>query len=122
MQNKDNIFYNTLNQLAIGLMIIDDNYRIVFFNQWLSDSSDFISEEVEGKKISEVFTSYEESRLSDACHDALTFGLPTKLSTTFNQSPLPLYQKHHIGNSEFLLSQHISVKKIMILIVNVVLN
>lgn len=115
MANLSNdILYASLNQLSVGIIIIDEKQRVVFFNQWLSDYSGMLLSEHEGKLIGEMFTQYKDSRLSGACESALTLGLPTRLSHTFNPTPLPLYQKNFLGDEKYLIQQQISIKKIAI--------
>jgi len=113
MQKLSNdILYSALNQLSIGIIIIDEKQQLVFFNQWLSDYSGLQLKEQEGKYLGDVFRQYNESRLSDSCESALTLGLPSRLSHTFNPTPLPLFQKNFIGDEQHSIQQQISVKKI----------
>jgi len=113
MENlSNNILYATLNQLSVGIIIIDEQQRLVFFNQWLSEHSGMCLAEYEGQLVGEIFPHYNNSRLSDACESALTLGLPARLSHTFNPTPLPLYQRNFFGDEKYLIQQQISVKKI----------
>ncbi|PKI18046.1 ATP-binding protein [Colwellia sp. 12G3] len=115
MANLSNdILYSALNQLSVGIIIIDESQSIVFFNQWLSDCSGLELVEQEGKYLGDMFPQYQDSRLSNACESALTLGLPSRLSHTFNPTPLPLYQKNFIGDAKYIIQQQISVKRIPI--------
>ncbi|WP_019027672.1 ATP-binding protein [Colwellia piezophila] len=115
MENLTNdILYASLNQLSVGIIIIDKEQRVVFFNQWLSDYSGKALGDHEGKYIGAVFKQYQDSRLRDACESALTLGLPALLSHTFNPTPLPLYQKNFFGDEKYLIQQQISVKRIAV--------
>ncbi len=109
---SNDILYAALNELSVGIIIIDEQQRLVFFNKWLSDCSGKELDDEEGKLLSDIFKQYHDSRLSSACEAALTFGLPTRLSHTFNPTPLPLYQKHFIGDERYLIQQQVSVKNI----------
>ncbi len=111
MNNLSNdILYSSLNQLSVGIIIIDDNQRLVFFNQWLCDYSGLLLDKEKDKYLGDIFSEYSTSRLSDACEDALMLGLPTRLSHTFNPSLLPLYQKNSIGDESYRVQQQISIK------------
>ena len=113
MANLTNdILFASLNQLSVGIIIIDEQQRLVFFNQWISDYSGNVLADHEGHFLGAVFTQYQDSRLSEACDSALTLGLPARLSHTFNPAPLPLYQNNFLGDEKFLIQQQISVKKI----------
>jgi signal transduction histidine kinase/DNA-binding response OmpR family regulator len=115
MANLSNdILYSALNQLSVGIIIIDEAQSVVFFNQWLSDCSGLELIEQEGKYLGNIFPQYHDSRLSNACESALTLGLPSRLSHTFNPTPLPLYQKNFIGEEKYIIQQQISVKRIPI--------
>jgi len=115
MANLSNeILYAALNELSVGIIIIDEQQQVVFFNQWLSDHSGLYLTQQEGKPLANVFPQYLSSRLSTACESALALGLPARLSNTFNPTPLPLYKKNFIGDDKHLVQQQISVKKIAI--------
>jgi signal transduction histidine kinase/DNA-binding response OmpR family regulator len=115
MANLSNdILYAALNELSVGIIIIDNQQQVVFFNQWLSDHSGLYLLQEEGKLLGLIFPQYLNSRLSAACESALAFGLPSRLSNTFNPTPLPLYQKNFMGDDKHLVQQQISVKKIAI--------
>ncbi|ALO34444.1 hypothetical protein CMT41_06725 [Colwellia sp. MT41] len=111
---SNDILYASLNQLSVGIIIIDKQQRLVFFNQWVSDYAGKSLAENQGKYLGLVFKKYQDSRLSDACESALTLGLPARLSNTFNPTPLPLYQKNALGDETALIQQQISVKKIAV--------
>ncbi|MFT5758283.1 MAG: signal transduction histidine kinase/CheY-like chemotaxis protein [Alteromonadaceae bacterium] len=106
-----NFLYNSLNQLSLGVIIIDSNLQIAFFNQWVGERSGILPSTAIGKKITDVFSDFADSRISRACDEALNMGLPTKLSNTFNPTPLPLYQKQHLFNEKYRLQQQINIKK-----------
>ncbi len=106
------ILFSSLNQLEVGVVIIDHDCEIVFFNQWFSDHSGVTSQDVIGKSISSIFSEFTDTRLEEACLCALNLGLPAKLSNTFNPKPLPLFLKNHIGDNHYRIHQQISVKSI----------
>ena len=71
MANLTNdILFASLNQLSVGIIIIDEQQRLGFFNQWLGDFSGKNLADHEGKFLGTVFTQYQNSRLSDACESA----------------------------------------------------
>ena len=109
---SNDILYAALNELSVGIIIINEQQRLVFFNKWISDCSGKNLEDQEGKFLSDIFPQYQNSRLSSACEAALTSGLPTRLSHTFNPTPLPLYQKHFVGDDNCFIQQQVSVKNI----------
>jgi len=111
-QLSNDILYSSLNQLSVGIVIIDEQQRVVFFNQWLCDYSGLIADDEKEKYLGDIFSEYPNSRLSDACEAALSLGLPTRLSHTFNPCPLPLYPKNAVGDDDNRIQQQISIKSI----------
>lgn len=113
MVNLSNeMLYAALDQLSVGIIIIDEEHRLVFFNQCISDNSGLTLSESAGRLLGELFTEYNDSRLHDSCESALTLGLPARLSHTFNPTPLPLYQKNFLGDKSRVIQQQISIKRI----------
>jgi len=108
------ILINSINQLSLGVIIINQDYEVVFYNNWIKEHS-AISDDVSiGCKVGDLLEGFNHSRLSEACDEALTLGLPNKLSNTFNPKPLPLFKKNHIGDENYRLHQQISIKTIKI--------
>lgn len=109
---SQDVLLHSVNELSLGILIIDHNFNIVFYNQWIAEHSGIKEDVAMNCKIGDVFTTFNDSRLNEACVEALTLALPTKLSNTFNPMPLPLYKKGHIGDENYRIQQKISVKKI----------
>lgn len=107
-----NIFYSSLDQLNVGVIIINESFEIVFVNQWVCTRSGISNENVIESKVGDVFQDYADSRLEEACDEALKLGLPTRLSSTFNPKPLALFPRGHLGEENFRLHQQISVKNL----------
>jgi signal transduction histidine kinase/CheY-like chemotaxis protein len=106
------ILFSSVNDLSLGIIIIDENHQIVFYNQWIKDHSAVVDNKGFGCKLGDILEGFNNFRLSDACTEALTLGLPTKLSNTFNPKPLALFHKSHIGDNNYRLQQQISIKSI----------
>jgi len=108
------ILYHSLNDLSLGVIIIDQKQHIVFYNQWIKEHSALSDNKDVGCNIADVLEGFRDSRLSDACAEAVTLGLPSKLSNTFNPTPLALFKKRHIGDNNYRIQQQISIKNIRI--------
>jgi len=106
---EDILFYS-VNELSLGIIIIDQDQHVIFFNQWIKEHSSICDTRGVGCKLGDILEGFNDSRISDACTEALTLGLPTKLSNTFNPTPLALFRKNHIGDDNFRIQQQITVK------------
>ena len=106
------ILFHSVNELSLGIIIIDQNLQVVFYNKWIKVHSGVSDDKGLGNKLGDILEGFNDSRLSDACTEALTLGLPTKLSNTFNPTPLALFQKNHIGDNDYRIQQQISIKSI----------
>ncbi|MBA6353634.1 MULTISPECIES: response regulator [unclassified Colwellia] len=106
------ILFSSVNDLSLGIIIIDENHQVVFYNQWIKDHSVIVDDKGVGCKLGDILEGFNYSRLSDACNEALTLGLPTKLSNTFNPKPLALFHKSHVGDNDYRIQQQISIKSI----------
>ena len=109
--NKE-ILFESLNQLSAGIIILDRDFNIVFFNNWMASHSGIDKALAEQSTIDSLFPDFIGGRVHEACTAAFDFGLPTRLSNTFNPHPLPLYQKLFVGEAAHKLQQKVSVKGI----------
>ena len=94
-----------LNQLNLGIAVVDSDYKIVFWNQWLVSHSGFDEKMVVGQSLLEVYPKLKGTRLQQAIQASTKQKLPSVLSRVFNPSPLPLYDK-----SNHRIKQSITVK------------
>ena len=94
-----------LNQLNLGIAVVDSDYKIVFWNQWLVSHSGFDEKMVVGQSLLEVYPKLKGTRLQQAIQASTVQKLPSVLSRVFNPSPLPLYDK-----SNHRIKQSITVK------------
>jgi len=108
------ILFHSIDELSLGVIIIDQNQHVIFYNNWIKEHSAISENEGLGCNISDILAGFNDTRLSEACTEALTLGLPNKLSNTFNPTPLALYQKNHFGDENYRIQQQISVKNINI--------
>lgn len=83
--------WHYLDYLQMGVMIIDEFYQIVFWNRWLENHSNLVSESVEQQPFKKVFPELAESRLFELVQQVLEEKLSGIVSSSLNQSLLPLY-------------------------------
>ncbi len=80
-----------LDYLQMGVMVVDEYYRIVYWNRWLENHSNIISESVELKQFKSVFPDLADSRLFELIQQVIEERLSGMISSALNKSKLPLY-------------------------------
>lgn len=80
-----------LDYLQMGVMIVDEYYRIVYWNRWLENHSNIISESVEQQPFKTVFPELADSRLFELIQQVVEEKLSGMISSALNKSLLPLY-------------------------------
>ncbi|BFM09107.1 sensor domain-containing protein [Halioxenophilus aromaticivorans] len=101
-----------LDSLDIGVLLLDQDLRLVHVNAWLSNRCAVPVAALINQPIGSIFPTLKNSFLLECCNDALHQGLPKKLSNTLDASPLPLYDPNAINEGEHLLQQSIAIRPI----------
>lgn len=93
-----------LDFLQLGVVVVDDNYRIVYWNRWLEAHSNIQFSQIANLPFVEVFPNLAQSRLMEAIHQAVDEGLSSLISPSLNQSLLPLYPSinHQLKQMDFM--------------------
>ncbi len=79
-----------IEQLQIGVLVVDERERIVHCNRWLLDRLGHVTTELSGRPFVEVFPGAESRRLRRAIVSVLRGGGPVVMSQALNGAPLPL--------------------------------
>ncbi len=82
-----------LDHLRIGVILLDAEARVRFWNAWVTRHSGLPPEHALGRSIEEVFPDIAQSRLAAAIEQSLRFKLSSMLAPGLNPRMLPLYQK-----------------------------
>lgn len=80
----------TLDALETGVFVLDGAHRVVAWNAWIGRVSAVDRNLAVGRTIEELFSIATKARLSRAVELALTNGVASFLSRSFNRDPLPL--------------------------------
>lgn len=102
------LFDQVLNKLQTGAILLDDEFKVCFWNEWLAQHSGINSDAILGKKLTEVFDISEDSYLIQRAKQAIEHGLSSILSNTIHRSPLPLYsieRKNELIEQKLILSR-----------------
>ena len=81
-----------LDSLAVGVLLIDQQLRIVGWNSWLERSSGLDRAAVLERPLHACLPDLTGSRLDDAIKQTLAHGLAALFSPSINRPPLPLFQ------------------------------
>jgi diguanylate cyclase (GGDEF)-like protein len=93
-----------LDFLQMGVLVVDQNYRVVYWNRWLEAHSNIQFTQIANLPFVEVFPNLAESRLYEVIHQAVDEGLSSLISASLNQSLLPLYPSinHQLKQMDFM--------------------
>lgn len=82
---------SVLKAVRTGIIVFDQDERIVLWNSWIEQHSHLKADTVLGKTFQEVFPDMLDSRTHIAVESALRNNLASLLSQTLHKSPFPLY-------------------------------
>jgi PAS domain S-box-containing protein len=83
-------FATAFDALDSGVVVLDRDQRIVFWNYWLSSASGIAAEQAAGRTLSELFPDHPLGRLPTCITDALSLGSSAILTHSLNPNLLPL--------------------------------
>ncbi len=89
-----------------GLILLDQDLKIVFFNAWIAKAGGLKEDTSIGKTLEEVFKAPVAPRLNAVLNNAVQRGQSALLSPAFTPSPLPLAHPNH---PDLLMKQKVSV-------------
>lgn len=90
--NAGNLDLMIIDNLEIGIVILDDAARIVHINRWFSRHSGLAIEQTLGQALLQIIPEATNTRLEHAIQHAIVHHLPSLLSPALHGSLLPLYQ------------------------------
>jgi diguanylate cyclase (GGDEF)-like protein len=85
------LLQGVLKTVRAGIIVIDAEQRIVFWNQWLEQHSQLSADNIQGKPFGDVFPEMVDGRTHVAVRAALENNFASLLSQTLNKAPFPLY-------------------------------
>ena len=82
-------------QLPMGVLILDQQQRVCFWNEWLANHSGIAAATAVGQPLAELLPELRSSRFWSALDQVLRYRLPQLLSQALNRYILPLRSHHH---------------------------
>ena len=112
MSNKlPNIDFNTFfGGLNSGILILDQDCRVICWNEWLVKHSSLKENKVIASLFEDLFPDLQNQRIHQVILTNLSDGLPATLSNIFNKSPFPLYL--HDQEKRQRIQQQINVTRL----------
>lgn len=80
-----------LGAMNLGVIVLDDERRVVLWNRWMAQHSGIEAEAVLGRDFIGVFAGMRGRRIDGAVRHALHNNFPAILSQTLHKAPFPLY-------------------------------
>lgn len=109
------LFEQALNILQSGVMILDQDLKVIFINEWL-DNTFIHPESLQDKFLLQVFPELRHQRIHRCIQQALKQGLPSVLSPGLNRAPLPLcHERNHLqdGKEKTVFAQMIRIQSMI---------
>lgn len=110
MDSTDSIMI--LDLVESGVIKLDSQGRIVFWNKFISNASHIPIEDVKGKLWLDVFPALVKSRIDKGISKALDYNFPSILSYKLLKTQFPLYRKSLATKPPYLIDQSIIIKPV----------
>ena len=88
---ESTLYGRVLGLANLGLMVLDADQRIIFWNQWLASRSGMAAPRVQGLTLVEAFPELSGKRIEQSLHTALANNLPSVLPQNQDRTPFPLF-------------------------------
>jgi len=98
-----------LENLQLGVLVLDDQARVVFANQWFLHHADLSPQQILGQVLEVVFPQLARSSFMLFLRQAMRSGYPALLSQTLHPAPFPLFVPSNQRNQDKLLRQSIRI-------------
>ncbi|WP_420265894.1 response regulator [Candidatus Magnetominusculus dajiuhuensis] len=89
---ESDFLFSILDKSQDGIIILDGEMRIVFWNRWMEKTSRIRRADVTGMVLTETFPEIADTRVMQGIDNAISRGLPTMLSHRLTNRPFPLFQ------------------------------
>lgn len=103
-----------MDAINIGLIVLDQDERVVCWNPWVENTSGISFAAAQGKRLAEIFPELEGKRTQGAVRNALRNGYASILSQSLNKAPFPLFALDPATNQPARLQQAIHVLPLVV--------
>lgn len=89
--NRPGILDGVLSKMNMGVVVLDEAFRVVLWNSWMARHSGHDTAAVVGQDFFAVFPDLQGKRMDSAIRHALHDNFPSVLSQTLHKAPLALF-------------------------------
>lgn len=82
-----------------GIIIIDQEFKILFWNKWIENTSNINKTTALGQYLWDLFPDLSDSRINNAIHTVFNFGNASLISNALNRKPFPLSDPQQRDNA-----------------------
>jgi diguanylate cyclase (GGDEF)-like protein len=111
-ENRLALLESVLGAVSLGAAVLDNERRVVLWNQWMARHSGLDADAVLGRPLFEVFPELRQKRVESAVLHALRDNFPSLLSQTLNKAPFPLFQNAAARARDERMQQAVAVTPI----------
>lgn len=107
------ILEDVFNAINLGLIVVDAEYTVLFWNDWIVKHTRIKQTEAIGRSLDSVFSEPLSPTFISALHNSLAYGLPMVLSNALHRSPLPLYDLSDQAGQNMRIHQAITISPLL---------
>jgi diguanylate cyclase (GGDEF)-like protein len=106
---KPGLLDKVLHAVRVGMIVLDADERVVFWNRWMEQHSFLPAASVLGKRFVELYPELTNGRAHGAIKGALQSNLASLISQTLNKAPFPLFANAEDRDSGTRIQQALQV-------------
>jgi diguanylate cyclase (GGDEF)-like protein len=99
--------------LALGLILLDHEGRVLHWNAWVSRYSGVGLEQAQGQRLEEIFPGALAAPFRNAVANALRHRLPIVLSNVLHHAPLPLFARPEHRDAQQRMPQSVTITPVV---------
>jgi len=100
---------NIIDQLSVGVFVLDADSRIRRWNRWLQDKTAITLGQAIGKTIEELFPEISVKRFNWAVEQVIKYRCPQVLSQILNHYIVPIQVSHGNRHGVSIMQQHVTI-------------
>ena len=99
-----------VNQLPLGVLVVDEMQRVCFWNAWLADHTSIDGKNAAGRTLAELFPGYDNPRFAFALEHVIKTKSPQIMSQALNRYLIPIQIQNKERHGVSMMQQTVSLK------------